>query len=276
LYQDPVGTYNPLPFKNLSESLPEVDFPTFFAAYTPRAFPSLVIQTYPAYASSLSAILKDTSSNVLEAYLIVRAGLTFAPYLSLQTEAWKAQRTLVENLSGIKPGSIQDRTDYCLNLVETELGFAAGRYFANITFGGDSRTKAEKVITDIIDSFKTSLKDLGWMDPESAQAAAEKADALRVKVGYPRYPDTTNPHSVLAYYSLFKVKEDAFFENMLTSATSSEYRKWQKLGKTRNMEEWEMPPSMVNAYYNPPGNEVSVLFMISSMRKLTPMLFGMS
>lgn len=31
---------------------------------------------------------------------------------------------------------------------------------------------------------------------------------------------------------------------------------WQKLGKSRNLDEWEMTPATVNAYYNPTGNEV--------------------
>jgi endothelin-converting enzyme len=31
---------------------------------------------------------------------------------------------------------------------------------------------------------------------------------------------------------------------------------WQKLGKPRDLQEWEMYPSMVNAYFSPPANEV--------------------
>jgi endothelin-converting enzyme len=31
---------------------------------------------------------------------------------------------------------------------------------------------------------------------------------------------------------------------------------WQQLGKSRDMNAWEMTPATVNAYYNPPGNEV--------------------
>ena len=37
---------------------------------------------------------------------------------------------------------------------------------------------------------------------------------------------------------------------------SDVYWKWQKLGKQRDPEAWEMYPSQVNAYYNPPANEV--------------------
>lgn len=37
---------------------------------------------------------------------------------------------------------------------------------------------------------------------------------------------------------------------------SDEYKKFQRLGKQRDLEAWEMYPSMVNAYFNPPANEV--------------------
>jgi endothelin-converting enzyme len=43
---------------------------------------------------------------------------------------------------------------------------------------------------------------------------------------------------------------------MFSGSSSDVYKMWQKLGKRRDLGEWEMWPSMVNAYYNPPGNEV--------------------
>lgn len=71
-----------------------------------------------------------------------------------------------------------------------------------------------------------------------------------------------------------KVQETTFFENVLSArwvlaqslyngqgfttmcSASDVYKTWQKLGKTRDREEWEMYPSTVNAYFNPPANEV--------------------
>jgi len=41
---------------------------------------------------------------------------------------------------------------------------------------------------------------------------------------------------------------------------NDEIKAWQKLGKTRDLLEWEMYPSMVNAYFNPPANEVYVRY----------------
>jgi len=253
IQQDPFATYNPVPLSNLTETVTQIHFPTYFAAFTPRKFPERIVVTSPAYAASLATILNETSSKVVEAYLVTRAALALSPYLGMSTDAWKTQRSLYETLSGIKKGAVGDRSEYCIGIVEDNLGFAAGRFFVNQTFGGNSREKGTKVITgiilvspqgagililllDIVQSFKDSLTHIDWMDKESAKAAAEKvrshfltscirenftfyqADAIRVKVGFPLSPDTRDPRSIARYYSGVKSSKDDFFGNILSSA----------------------------------------------------------
>jgi len=84
----------------------------------------------------------------------------------------------------------------------------------------------------------------------------KKADNIRVKVGYPLSPNTTSAASIARYYSLVKIDDGKFLENMLSASINDEIKAWQKLGKPRNIQEWEMYPSMVNAYFNPPANEI--------------------
>lgn len=84
---------------------------------------------------------------MIEGYLVVRAALTLSPFLGTSSEAWMAQRTLTETLTGVKKGAVGDRAEYCLGRVETSLGFASGRFFVQETFGGTSKNKATKVIT---------------------------------------------------------------------------------------------------------------------------------
>jgi endothelin-converting enzyme len=102
--------------------------------------------TSTTYSSSLSPILEETESDVIEAYLVTRAALALAPYLGATTEVWKANRELEETLQGIKKGQVPDRSNWCIQRVESSMGFAAGRYFVQKTFGGDSKEKATKVI----------------------------------------------------------------------------------------------------------------------------------
>ncbi|KAH7889832.1 Metalloprotease [Phlebopus sp. FC_14] len=256
LQQDPFGTYNPTSINTLKAALPQVNFPDYFATFTPRFFPSRVIITYKPYPSSLSDILKRTSSDVIEAYLVVRAALEYAPNLGTTTEAWKAVRQLQETLNGLRPGAVGERSEFCMRKVESAMGFATGRYFVNATFLGDSKEKATEIIADIVNAFENSLERIEWMDEESAGKAREKAEVIRKKVGFPLSPDTRDPRSLVSYYTLVKVHVDTFFENMLSAAASDVYKMWQKLGKARNPDEWEMAPATVNAYYNPTGNEI--------------------
>ena len=149
ILQDPIATYNPVPLSNLTESVPQIHFPTYFSTFTPRAYSDRVILTYPAYSVSLSNILNETSSEVIEAYLVSRAALALSPYLGMSTEAWQAQRSLVELLTGVKKGAFGDRAEYCVGIVEDKLGFAVGRYFVNETFRDQAKEKGTKVITGI-------------------------------------------------------------------------------------------------------------------------------
>ncbi|EKM82802.1 hypothetical protein AGABI1DRAFT_68768 [Agaricus bisporus var. burnettii JB137-S8] len=256
LFQDPIATYNPFRPSEVFDALPQVDFETYFSTFTPRRFPNRIIVTHPPYMRALAKILDETPDEVIESYLVVRTALAMSPYLGMNTDAWQAQRTLLEALTGIKKGAVGDRGEYCVGVVEQTLGFAAGRFFVNETFGGESRTKGTRIINDIVKAFKASLAGIDWMDEESANAAAEKADAIRVKVGYPLSPDTEDSRSIARYYSSVKISATNLFDNILNAQSSEIFKSWLNLEMTRDPESWDMWPSVVAAYFKPPANEL--------------------
>ena len=115
---------------------------------------------------------------------------------------------------------------------------------------------------DIVEAFKESLGKIDWMDAPSAIAAAEKvsstscraqpranrrpqASAIRIKVGYPLSPNTEDPASIAAWYRAVKIDEDDFFGNVLSARANDEIHQWLQLGKQRDLDAWEMYPSMV-------------------------------
>jgi endothelin-converting enzyme len=146
LFGDPIATYNPAALSNLTEALPQIHFADYFSTFTPRSFPSSIILTDPTFPYSLSTLLSSTANNTIEAYLVTRAALQLAPLLSTESEPWLAVRTLQERLSGIKKGAVGDRAEFCVGKVESSLGFAAGRYFVEEVFGGESKEKGTKII----------------------------------------------------------------------------------------------------------------------------------
>ena len=139
-----------MPFSNLTDAFPQFDFLAYFSTFAPRNFPNKVILTSTTYPASLSQILEETHKSTVQAYLETRAALSLAPNLGIETEAWLAVRSLEERLKGIKPGAIGDRAEYCVGKVEVAMGFAAGRYFVQETFGGESRKKGTRVITGML------------------------------------------------------------------------------------------------------------------------------
>ncbi|CAG7846629.1 Neprilysin {ECO:0000269/PubMed:15283675, ECO:0000269/PubMed:8168535}; AltName: Full=Atriopeptidase; AltName: Full=Common acute lymphocytic leukemia antigen; Short=CALLA; AltName: Full=Enkephalinase; AltName: Full=Neutral endopeptidase 24.11; Short=NEP; Short=Neutral endopeptidase; AltName: Full=Skin fibroblast elastase; Short=SFE; AltName: CD_antigen=CD10 [Serendipita indica DSM 11827] len=247
---DPIGSYNPVPFSNLTEGLPQIQFDNYLTAFAPRSFPSRVIVTYPAYITSLSAILDDAKKEDVEAYLIARTILSLAPLLGQDTYIWKVVRELREVLGGLKKGALPDRSEYCAKVVSEVLGYATGRFFVHEAFGGESKKKASNVITNVIEAFKTSLPHLSWMDKNSSTAAAEKA------IGYPLWPNTESSFQIYNFYKALDPSANGYFATVLAQETWDQIRKWQKLGRARNHMEWEMFASTVNAYYNPPAQEI--------------------
>ncbi|KAF8580903.1 zincin [Ramaria rubella] len=256
LQQDPLGTYNPMSFSNFSASIPEFDFPAYWSTFAPRSFPNHIIVTYPTYLQSLSTLLARTAGDVLEGYLVARVSLSLAEYLGTGTQIWKAHRELIEELTGIKKGTVGDREEYCSSKVESAFGFATGRFFVKESFSEESKSQATQVINGIVEAFKESLSNLDWMDQSSAEAAFEKASAIRIKVGYPISPDTLDAHDVASYYSRLTTNKVDFFGNMLRARVFTSTLNWAQLGKRRNQDAWLMVPSEVNAYYNAPANEI--------------------
>lgn len=174
MYGDPYATYNPIPILDFTKILPQFHFSTYLSTFAPRNFPKTVIITDPGYITALSKIINETPAEVIEAYLVTRAALALSNNLGQETEPWLAVRSLEEELRGIKKGAVGDRAEFCISKVETTLGFAAGRYFVNETFAGDSKEIGTNVIKDIVKTFKASLPKIDWMDEESATAAAAK------------------------------------------------------------------------------------------------------
>lgn len=85
----------------------------------------------------------------------------------------------------------------------------------------------------------------------------DKVHNIIQKIGYPTTsPNITSPADLAEYYSDVTVNATTFFDNALSVARSSNKRAWAQLGKPTDRNTWGMTASTVNAYYNPPGNEI--------------------
>jgi endothelin-converting enzyme len=141
--------------------------------------------------------------------------------------------------------------------VDGELGWILGRFYIEKAFSEAAKAFGDRIIYDIKDQFARRLRELTWFDKEATELAIQKVYNIDQKIGYPdKTPNITSPESLHKYYADVKVTPTTYFDNSI-SVTKDEVRKsWAKLGRPTNRFEWDMTPPTVNAYYNPPGNEI--------------------
>jgi endothelin-converting enzyme/putative endopeptidase len=84
------------------------------------------------------------------------------------------------------------------------------------------------------------------MDPATRKRAIEKMEAIVNKVGYPDAWRDYGSLELAAHH----------FDNVVAARKFEFDRKAKQLGKPVDKGEWHMSPSAVNAYYNPPNNEM--------------------
>jgi endothelin-converting enzyme len=131
------------------------------------------------------------------------------------------------------------------------------RSFIETAFSKESKDLGDQIIYDIKDEFSIKLNNSEWMSKKVRKLAIDKVHLIRQKIGYPtKSPDITNPSALQKYYADVKVSKDTFFLNRLSATKSEVAREWAQAGKPVDKDEWGMSASTVNAYYNPPGNEI--------------------
>ena len=92
------------------------------------------------------------------------------------------------------------------------------------------------------------IQQLPWMSPETKAQAEQKLKAIRDKIGYPAH---------WRDYSKLTVSRDDLLANVERSAVFETDRNLAKYGQPVDETEWDMTPPTVNAYYNPPQNDIN-------------------
>ncbi|MDX1443739.1 MAG: M13-type metalloendopeptidase, partial [Gammaproteobacteria bacterium] len=96
-------------------------------------------------------------------------------------------------------------------------------------------------------AFEVGIDNLEWMSEETKKEAHDKLSKFTPKIGYPdKWQD----------YSSLEVSADDLFGNVVRAAEFGYEEQVGKLGGPIDEDEWFMTPQTVNAYYNPPMNEI--------------------
>jgi putative endopeptidase len=104
------------------------------------------------------------------------------------------------------------------------------------------------MVKNLQDAFRERIAARPWMSEATKQQAIRKLDAITNKIGY---PDQWRDYSALEIDPKLSA-----IDNLRNAQTFEQRRQLAKIGKPVDRTEWLMSPPTVNAYYNPPFNEI--------------------
>ena len=242
--RDPHQTHHKMSLAEFEALTPNFNFKQYLADRNAPEFSSMNVSV-PDYFKSLNATLESTSLDDLKSYLIWHDVSTYAPLLS------KAFVDLNFDfygrfLTGAK--ELQPRWKRCVQLTDRGLGEALGQKYVEKAFAGQSKEKTQQLVSIIETEMETDIKSLTWMSDTTKQQALAKLRGVTNKIGYPeKWRD----------YSSVKVVDGDLVGDAERTRKFEVHRNLTKIGKPVDRSEFGMSPPTVNAYYNPPENNIN-------------------
>ncbi|HWZ51254.1 MAG TPA: M13 family metallopeptidase [Granulicella sp.] len=199
----------------------------------------------PGFVKTVNEEIEAESLPALKSYLRWHALHGAAPLLSKSFEE-ESFDFFNRTLNGQKEE--QPRWKRCTRMTDAALGEAVGQDWVKQNFPPDAKVNMEKLVAALEHALGEDIQSLPWMTDATKTEAEAKLNAIRQKIGYPaNWRD----------YSALTVKRGDLVGNLERNDIFERNRNLAKLGKPVDEQEWGMTPPTVNAYYNPPQNDIN-------------------
>lgn len=240
---DPDKLNNPMSITKLKQWAPHIDWTQYFRMVGVPGVKRVTVMQ-PEFIRGVDALIKNEPLTAWQQYLRWHLIGGAAPLL---TTALDKQHFSFygKTLTGTKHMRAPWRR--ALGAVNGAVGELLGRLYVETYFGSTAKKKVTAVVDDLFSAYKTRITALDWMTPRTKRNALIKLRAMRRKLGY---PDRWRSYKGL------EIRPDDLFGNLVRAAKYEHARAIKKLSKPVDRNEWFIYPQVVNAYYNPTGNEV--------------------
>jgi len=242
--RDPIKTYNKTAIADLPKLMPGYDWRAYVRGTDMEGKVDSVIISQPSYFTGLDKLMAATPLPVWKAYFKWQVLAAAAPYLSkaFVDERFAFRGTVLSGIPENRP-----RWKRGIALIDDSMGEALGKLYVEKYFPPENKARMEALVGHLLDAYRRDIETLDWMSAGTKKGAQEKLAKMVTKIGY---PDTWRDYGAL------QISRDDLWGNVVR-ANEFEYRRnINKLGKPVDRGEWQMTPQTVNAYYNPPMNEI--------------------
>ena len=238
------ANYHKMSYAQLLRDFPGIDWTTIFWVSGFPAF-DYVDMGQPEPLHEVERILADTPLENLKDYAEGRVINSAASILSDNFR--EAAFTFSSIMSGQKAD--KPRWKRATGLVNSVMSDAIGQMYCEKYFPQSSKQRMLDIVGNLQTALSQRINEATWMSAETKQQAQDKLSNFIVKIGY---PDKWRDYTALEVSDTLSLYENLC--NINEFFTLDELRK--KVGKPVDKTEWLMSPQTINAYYNPPTNEI--------------------
>lgn len=254
--EDVTKYYNPMSLGEVNALVPQISFSQIITQLAPKGYAAKkIIVGSPSYMIALAKLLSKSKKETLQAFLVWKSVQRYEN--KVEDSSLQPLRAFNNQLRGLDPSAKEERWRTCIDAVDQDLGWILSKFYVESSFSEASKKFGDQIVTDIKDSFTTTLDHTEWMTKDVRNRAMKKVHAIDQKIGYPTSnPNVLDPEALKKYYGGVLISNSTFFENNVQVAQFETHQAWNKLGKPTRHDEWGMTVPTVNAYYNPAGNEI--------------------
>ena len=241
--RDMVALYNKIPTPELPLLMPNFNWDAYLTEAGIPDIDGLVVMQLD-YVRALDGIVTDTNLQTWKTYLkwaVLNASAT------LLTEELDKQN--FEFYSKTLQGTEQPLPLWRrgVNAVNANLGEVVGKVYVKEHFPPEAKERMLELVNNLLKAYEVSIRELDWMTEETKAQALDKLSKFTPKIGYP---------DIWKDYSALEIEKDDLIGNMQRSALVVYQQQLDRQKGPVQKHEWQMTPQTVNAYYNPPLNEI--------------------
>ena len=240
--RDPYANYNKMTMAEASAAYPNIALPLMLKENGLGAAKEVIVGQ-PDFLKEVSAMLKEEPIADQQQYLRFHLVSSVVPALpkAFGDESFRFSQTL----SGAKKQ--QPRWKRMLGSTDRALGEAFGQLYVDKAFSPAAKARAKQMIENLRVAYAERIQATDWMSAATKKEALKKLNAFTVKIGYPdKWKD----------YSALTIGRESYLNNLLAARVWANNEEIKHFGKPIDRNEWGMTPPTVNAYYNPPMNEI--------------------
>ena len=242
--RDPANRYHIMTVVEAQQLTPDYNWKAYLDGIGMASAATLNV-TSPDFDKAVNTELETESLDSWKSYLRWHALHRAAPWLSASFQQVDFE-FFNKTLQGQQEE--QPRWKRCTRLTDAALGEAVGQDWVRENFPPDAKANMEKLVKALETALGQDIQQLPWMTPATKGQAELKLAAITDKIGYPNH---------WRDYSKFSVRRDDLLGNIERNNVFETDYNLAKLGKPVDPSEWFMTPPTVNAYYNPPQNNIN-------------------